>query len=72
MGAGGVSGNHQPYGGDALVGVSAAIAVVQISFVAARLYTRFMQQIKLGIDDYLILLASVRIPFRLKSTTTWM
>ncbi|KAJ5458263.1 hypothetical protein N7475_009651 [Penicillium sp. IBT 31633x] len=58
MGAGGVSGNHQPYGGDALVGVSAAIAVVQISFVAARLYTRFMQQIKLGIDDYLILLAS--------------
>ncbi|CAG8904028.1 unnamed protein product [Penicillium egyptiacum] len=57
MGADWNLGDQQPYNGNALVGPTAAIAVVQIGFVAARFYTRFMQRMKIGADDYLILLA---------------
>ncbi|KAJ5782815.1 hypothetical protein N7457_004589 [Penicillium paradoxum] len=57
MGAAGVSGVQPHYGIHTLVGVSAAIGAIQIVFVAARFYTRFMQRIKFGVDDYLILLA---------------
>jgi hypothetical protein len=59
MGAGGVADDQQPYSGDALIGVAAAIAAVQILFVAARFYTRFMLRTKVGLDDYLVLLALV-------------
>lgn len=48
-----------PYNGDALIGVSVAIAVVQIVVVVARFYTRRLQQLALALDDYLILLALV-------------
>ncbi|KAJ5563643.1 hypothetical protein N7535_008807 [Penicillium sp. DV-2018c] len=59
MGAGGVADDQQPYSGDALIGVAAAIAAVQILFVAARFYTRFMLRTKVGLDDYLVLLALI-------------
>ncbi|BDD58899.1 hypothetical protein MAP00_004140 [Monascus purpureus] len=45
------------YCGDSLIGVSIAIAVVQTIVVAARFYTRLMQRVKCGLDDYLIILA---------------
>ncbi|OJJ45161.1 hypothetical protein ASPZODRAFT_18067 [Penicilliopsis zonata CBS 506.65] len=45
--------------GDALVGVSIAISIVQIAAVAARFYTRYWQQVPCRMDDYLIILASV-------------
>ncbi|GKZ72195.1 hypothetical protein AnigIFM50267_008557 [Aspergillus niger] len=48
-----------PYNGDALIGVSVAIAVVQIVVVVARFYTRRLQQLALALDDYLILLALI-------------
>ncbi|OQE44128.1 hypothetical protein PENCOP_c002G05733 [Penicillium coprophilum] len=47
---------QHPCSGSALVGANIAITVLQIVFVAARLYTRFMQRAKAGADDYLILL----------------
>jgi hypothetical protein len=64
MGADWNQGHQQPYSGNGLVGPIAAIAAVQTVFVAAKFYTRFMQRVKFGLDDYLILLALVRIPFR--------
>ncbi|BCS03797.1 uncharacterized protein AKAW2_70675A [Aspergillus luchuensis] len=49
-----------PYNGDALIGVSVAIAVVQIVVVIARFYTRRrLQQLAFALDDYLILLALI-------------
>ncbi|KAJ6021440.1 hypothetical protein N7540_006944 [Penicillium herquei] len=47
------------YCGQDLIGVSIAIAVIQIPIVAARFYARYMQRQKYGIDDYLIILALV-------------
>ncbi|KAJ5675817.1 hypothetical protein N7462_008714 [Penicillium macrosclerotiorum] len=44
-------------GGNALVGVSVALSVMQIVFVAARFYTRYMQRTKCGADDYVMLVA---------------
>jgi hypothetical protein len=63
MGADWNPGHQQPYSGNGLVGPTAAIAAVQTVFVAAKFYTRFIQRVKFGLDDYLILLALVRIPF---------
>ncbi|KAF9253147.1 hypothetical protein DTO013E5_465 [Penicillium roqueforti] len=57
MGADWNPGGQQPYNGNSIVGATAAIAAVQVVFVAGRFYTRFMQRMKIGIDDYLILLA---------------
>jgi hypothetical protein len=54
--------HQQPYNGNVLVGATIAITILQIVFVAARFYTRFLQRAKIGLDDYLILLALVRIP----------
>lgn len=48
-------------GGRALIIVCVVLSVVQIVFVAARFYTRYMQRMKCGIDDYVMLLALVRI-----------
>lgn len=62
MGANWNPGDQQPYNGDALVGAAAAIAAVQILFVAARFFTRFMQRMNIAVEDYLILLALVLIP----------
>ncbi|KAJ5049593.1 hypothetical protein NUH16_008112 [Penicillium rubens] len=59
MGADWNQGHQQPYSGNGLVGPIAAIAAVQTVFVAAKFYTRFMQRVKFGLDDYLILLALV-------------
>ena len=59
MGINWISGDKEPYGANILVGAAISIAVIQILFVAARFYTRFMQKVKVGIDDYLILLALV-------------
>ncbi|CAI7652359.1 unnamed protein product [Penicillium glandicola] len=49
--------DKQPYIGNALIGATSAIIALQIVFVAARFYTRFLQHMKIGVDDYLILLA---------------
>lgn len=46
-------------GGAPLVGVSIALSVLQIVFVAARFYTRFVQRVRCGVDDYVILFALV-------------
>lgn len=46
-------------GGNALVGVAVALSVVQILFVAARFYTRYLQRVKFGVDDYIVLIALV-------------
>lgn len=48
-------------GGTALIIVSVVLSVAQIVFVAARFYTRYMQRMKCGIDDYVMLFALVRI-----------
>ncbi|KAL4745492.1 hypothetical protein BDW72DRAFT_208160 [Aspergillus terricola var. indicus] len=47
------------YCGDKLLGVSIAIAAVQIIVVPARFYTRYIQRIKCTLDDYLILPALI-------------
>ncbi|KAL4816806.1 hypothetical protein BDW67DRAFT_190591 [Aspergillus spinulosporus] len=47
------------YCGDKLLGVSVAIAAVQIIVVPARFYTRHIQRIKCTLDDYLILPALI-------------
>jgi hypothetical protein len=59
MGIDWVPGEKGSYGGNALVAAAVAIAAVQIIFVVARFYTRFIQRTKIGFDDYLILLALV-------------
>lgn len=46
-------------GGAALIGVSIGLSILQIVFVAARFYTRYFQQARCGIDDYVILIALV-------------
>lgn len=46
-------------GGSALVGVSIALSVVQIFFVAVRFLTRYLQRTRCGADDYVILVALV-------------
>ncbi|KAJ5651543.1 uncharacterized protein N7484_005266 [Penicillium longicatenatum] len=47
------------YCGQQLVGVSIAIAVVQIVVVGARFYTRYIQKVACGSDDYLIIPALI-------------
>ncbi|KAI9367647.1 hypothetical protein BJX61DRAFT_527392 [Aspergillus egyptiacus] len=47
------------YCGDRLLGVSIAIAVVQIIVVPARFYTRYLQRISCTWDDYLIVPALI-------------
>ncbi|KAL4998611.1 hypothetical protein BDV10DRAFT_201141 [Aspergillus recurvatus] len=47
------------YCGDRLLGVSIAIAAVQIIVVPARFYTRYIQRIKCTLDDYIIIPALV-------------
>ncbi|KAJ5722686.1 hypothetical protein N7488_000721 [Penicillium malachiteum] len=54
-----IEGSSVAYCGQQLIGVSIAIAVLQILIVAARFYARYTQRQKYGIDDYLIMLASV-------------
>jgi Flp pilus assembly CpaE family ATPase len=53
--------DQQLYNGNAIVGTAAAIAILQIFFVVARLGTRCMQRMKLRVDDYLVLLSLVCI-----------
>lgn len=45
----------------ALIGASIALSVLQIVFVAARFCTRYLQQMRYGADDYVILIALVCI-----------
>ena len=47
-------------GGSALIIVSVVLSFVQIVFVAARFYTRYMQRMKCGLDDWVMLFALVR------------
>lgn len=47
-------------GGSALIIVSVVLSFVQIVFVAARFYTRYMQRMKCELDDWVMLLALVR------------
>ncbi|OKP14896.1 hypothetical protein PENSUB_5207 [Penicillium subrubescens] len=47
------------YSGDSLMGVSIAIAVLQVLIVTLRFYARSVQRVALALDDYLILLALV-------------
>jgi hypothetical protein len=51
--------DKQAYNGNVVVGTAIAIAVLQIFFVGAKLGTRCMQRMKLGVDDYLVLLSLV-------------
>ncbi|KAJ6078742.1 hypothetical protein N7467_008495 [Penicillium canescens] len=51
--------DQQLYSGNAIVGTAAAIAILQIFFVVARLGTRCIQRMKLRVDDYLVLLSLV-------------
>ncbi|KAJ5166596.1 uncharacterized protein N7482_005377 [Penicillium canariense] len=44
-------------GGVALITVSVVLSVVQMVFVAARFYTRYMQRMRCGLDDYVMLIA---------------
>jgi hypothetical protein len=44
-------------GGSALIIVSVVLSFVQIVFVAARFYTRYMQRMKCGLDDWVMLFA---------------
>lgn len=50
-------------GGSALIIVSVVLSFLQIVFVAARFYTRYMQRMKCGLDDWVMLIALVRITF---------
>ncbi|CAG7968649.1 unnamed protein product [Penicillium nalgiovense] len=43
------------YCGQQLIGVSIAIAAIQIIIVGARFYTRYIQRVANGIDDYLMI-----------------
>lgn len=52
--------NAVAYCGQQLVGVSIAIAVIQILVVSARFYTRYLQHTAFWLDDYLIIPALVR------------
>ncbi|GAB1212845.1 hypothetical protein ATERTT37_001994 [Aspergillus terreus] len=47
------------YSGDSLMGVSIAIAVLQVLIVALRFYARYVQRVALALDDYLIILALI-------------
>lgn len=49
------------YCGQQLIGVSIAIAVAQITIVGARFYTRYMQKVACGSDDYFVIPALVRM-----------
>jgi hypothetical protein len=51
--------NGIAYCGDQLIGVSITMVILQIIIVIARFYTRYMQRIAIGIDDYLIVPAVV-------------
>ena len=44
------------------MGVSIAIAVVQILVVAARFYARSVQRVAYAVDDYLIIPSLVALP----------
>lgn len=55
------------YCGQQLLGVSITIAIVQILVVGGRLYTRQMQKVAYGIDDYLIIAALVRTSESIRS-----
>lgn len=55
------------YCGQQLIGVSIAIAIVQIIVVGGRLYTRHVQKVAYGIDDYLIIPALVRLELKYSS-----
>ncbi|KAL2850513.1 hypothetical protein BJX68DRAFT_237027 [Aspergillus pseudodeflectus] len=56
---GGVDTVDTSYCGDRLLGVSIAIAVVQIVVVPARFYTRYIQHVTCTLDDYLIIPALI-------------
>ncbi|KAJ5577848.1 uncharacterized protein N7459_006812 [Penicillium hispanicum] len=45
------------HGVGALVAAAVSLAAVQIIFAAARFYTRYLQRMKCGVDDYVILIA---------------
>lgn len=49
------------YCGQQLIGASIAIAVAQIIIVGARFYTRYMQKVACGSDDYFVIPALVRM-----------
>lgn len=62
MGAHGWTVESQPMNdGKTLFGVGVALAIVQIAFVAARFYTRYLQRVRCGVDDYIIFIALVCI-----------
>lgn len=53
--------NGIAYCGDQLIGVSIMIAILQTIVVGARFYTRYMQKLSIGLDDYLIVPALVSL-----------
>lgn len=59
-------GDRDQHGSNALVGVVVCMGLLQIAFVGARFYTRAWQRTKIKLDDYVVLLAMVRIPANLK------
>ncbi|KAJ5092169.1 hypothetical protein NUU61_007039 [Penicillium alfredii] len=57
MGTGWAHRDDQPYSGNGLLAAVATLAAVQIILVALRFYTRHVQRMRYGLDDYLLLLA---------------
>lgn len=53
--------DHSTNLGNILFGVGVALSVVQIVLVAARFYARYLQRVRCGVDDYVILIALVWI-----------
>ena len=47
--------------GTRLIAACIALSILQIIFVAAKFYTRYFQNMRFGADDYVMLIALVRI-----------
>ncbi|KAJ5180444.1 hypothetical protein N7492_003654 [Penicillium capsulatum] len=56
---GGMFGFQPTHGGNVLFGVGVSLSVLQIAFVVARFYTRYLLRTRCGVDDYVILIALV-------------
>ena len=52
-------GQHPSEGGTGLIAVCIAFSVIEILFVGARFYTRYMQNARYTADDYVMLVALV-------------
>ena len=61
-------GDPLSHDGTFLIRLTITLSVLQIFFVVARFYTRYMQHMHCGADDYVILVALVRILLAIRQT----